>query len=206
MTKFEVLPAVVTLLTLESLVGFEALLAYRDRFLTAAQMTSKGVNHGLPFVWHFGTWGDIIIISPLVAVAIGMFWTDWPIRSLALSFFAGSIVAILLNWSYTWFGGSDAFVQQHNLTPSGYVHFIYMSLCLFILIQLFLFTPNVSPAFLRISGILVVTHVFLGTHMAFGIIQKYVSFAWYSDFPLQSANGWTIVGAVSVMVFIRAFL
>lgn len=206
MTKFEALPAFATLLALESLVGFEALLAYRDRFLTAAQMTSKGVNHGLPFVWHFGIWGDIIIISPLVAVSIGMFWTDWPVRSLMLSSFAGSFVAILLNWSYTWFGGSDAFVQQHNLTPSGYVHLLYMFLCLSILIQIFLFTPNVSPIFLKISGIAVVIHVFLGTHMVFGIIQNYVSFAWYSDLPLQSANGWTIVGAVSTMVFIRAFL
>ena len=81
-----------------------------------------------------------------------------------------------------------------------------MSLCFFVFVQLFLFTAKVSGSFLKISGILLVIHVFLGTHMALGLIQKFAAFSWYSDHPLQSANGWAIIGAVALMVVIRVYL
>ena len=206
MTKIEPLVFFPVLILLECLVGVQAWLAYRDSFFTANQMIGKGVAHGLPFIWHFGMWGDIFIISPLVAIAIGAFWPEWSARSLAISLCIGLILGLVFSWSYTLSNTSDAIVQQHKLTPCGWLHLIYMSLCIFVLTELFLFTDRLSGNFLKLSGALLVTHVFLGTHMVFGLIQKVAAFSWYADHPLQSINGWFIIVSVSVIVLLRIYL
>ena len=206
MTRFEIAPSLVTLIALESLVGIEAWLACRDRFLTATQMTGRGISHGLPFIWHFGMWGDIIVISPLAAIVVGIFWSDWSTRSLMFSLAIGLSIAISFSWSYTLSNGYDAFVQQHRLTPSGWLHLLYMSLCFCVFAQLYLFTTAASENFIKLSGILIVIHVFLGTHMMLGLLQKFVAFPWYSDHPLQSANGWAVIGVVTLLAAIRVYI
>src|SRR6266853_1355972 len=56
---------------LECLVLLQGLLAYRAGFLTVSQMQSVGIQHGLPFLWHFAMWGDLLLMSPLCAYLVG---------------------------------------------------------------------------------------------------------------------------------------
>jgi hypothetical protein len=70
---FALLPAVIAFICLEGLVALQAFLAYQDHFFTVAQMRGRGISQGLPFISHFGMWGDFFVISPLAAYVIG-----WP--------------------------------------------------------------------------------------------------------------------------------
>jgi hypothetical protein len=68
---------VVALVFLEALVLAQALFAYQEGFLIASQMLQKGVKSGLPFLWHFGMWGDILLISPLSALIVAYYSKQW---------------------------------------------------------------------------------------------------------------------------------
>jgi hypothetical protein len=73
-------PAAVAFIGLECLVALQAFLAYQDHFFTASQMRQRGVAYGLPFIWHFGMWGDFLVISALAAYLIGRYRVRWRLR------------------------------------------------------------------------------------------------------------------------------
>src|SRR5260221_1833844 len=84
-------PAIIAFAILECLAAVQALLAYQDHFFTVAQMRSRGISQGLPFVWHFAMWGDSLVISPLAAYVIGQYHRRWSLRSLLASFAIGLV-------------------------------------------------------------------------------------------------------------------
>jgi len=182
---------------LEALVALQAWLAYRDHFLTVSQMQGRGVNLGLPFAWHFGMWGDLFIISPLAAYVMGRFSSTWRLRWILLSLALGIAAAIAMSWSYTLPDIQEAHVQSHRLTPAGAVHLVYMALALAVFTQFLFFTENVSSRLLRVASVLLVVHVFLGTHMALGLLQFVIPLDWYPAQPLKSIIGWSIIAAVA---------
>jgi hypothetical protein len=95
------LPMVCAFLLMESLVGLQAWLAYRDNILTVSQMQAAGIGRGLPFVWHFGMWGDLGLVSPLISYLIGRYLERWRPWSMLLSSAIGFGAAGLLSWTYT---------------------------------------------------------------------------------------------------------
>ena len=208
-------------LFLECLVALQAWLAYRDQFLTVAQMQGKGIHLGLPFAWHFGMWGDLFIVSPLAAYVVGCYSSTWRLRWVLLSLAFGVAAAIILGWSYTLPDIQEAHAQNHSLTPTGVVHLVYTALVLAVFTQFFFFTENISPQLLRIASVLLIAHVFFGTHMALGLLNLFYSFDWYPAEPLKSVIGWGIVltvvvgliwrnvgnaGMYSAVVFVYMFL
>jgi hypothetical protein len=182
---------------LEALVALQAWLAYQDHFLTVLQMQGRGVNLGLPFVWHFGMWGDVFIVSPLTAYVTGRFSKSWRLRWILLSLAIGLAAAVAMSWSYTLPDVQEAHVQHHSLTPAGWVHLVYMALALAILIQFFFFTENIPSRLLRRGSVLLVVHVILGTHMALGALHLVIPLDWYPGEPLKSIIGWSIIAAVA---------
>jgi hypothetical protein len=46
-------------------------------------MLQKGAKSGLPFLGHFGMWGDILLISPLSALIVAYYSKQWTPASLA---------------------------------------------------------------------------------------------------------------------------
>jgi hypothetical protein len=181
---------------LEVLVALQAWLAYRDHFLTVAQMQGRGVNLGLPFAWHFGMWGDVFIVSPLAAYVTGRLSSTWRLRWILLSLALGMAAAIAMSWSYTLPDFQEAHVQGHSLTPAGAVHVVYMALALAVFTQFLFFTENVSPRLLLVASVLLVVHVFLGTHMALGLLHLAMPLDWYPAQPLKSIIGWSIIATV----------
>jgi hypothetical protein len=191
------LPGVVVLALLEALVVLQAWLAYRNHFLSVSQMQEGGVNFGLPFVWHFGMWSDVFIVSPLAAYVMGRFSSSWRVRWILLSLALGIVGSIVMSWSYTLSDLQEAHVQNHRLTPAGVAHGVYMALALAIFTQFLFFTQNASSRLLRVVSTLLVLHVFIGTHMMLGLLNLATPLKWYPATPLTSLTGWGIIVVVA---------
>jgi hypothetical protein len=203
--SFASAPAIIALIFLECLVASQALLAYQDHFLTVSQMREQGINQGLPFLWHFGMWSDLFIISTLAAYLIGRYSSCWRLHRILASLAIGLISAGLMSWLYTFSGMPEAHVQNHHLTAAGVVHLVYMAIAIAVFIQFLFFTEGISDRLLRFVSVLLFIHVFVGTHMALGIITLIYPLDWYPAHPLTSIFGWGTVAAVGVSLALRNF-
>jgi hypothetical protein len=198
---FPILSPIVLFVFLETLVAAQALTAYRDHLFTVAQMQQRGTGEGLPFVWHFGLWGDIFIISPLAAHVAGRYFLRWlrDYRSL-ISIATGCALASLLSWAYTHSNILSVHIQNHELTAAGELHLGYMALTLAIFTQFLFFTKHDSIGLLRTTSVLLLIQVFIGTHMVLGILDLNYPLGWYLDRPLKSLFGWAIVCATAIVL------
>jgi len=202
---FAWLPAVVAFICLECLVGLQAYLAYRDRFFTVAQMRERGIDQGLPFIWHFGMWGDFLVVSLLAAYVIGRCSVRWQLRSILTSLAIGFVSAGIMSWLYTFSTLPEAHVQNHSLTPAGWGHLFYMAIALAVFTQFFFFSGDVAGPQLRVVSVLLFVHVFFGTHMALGILKLGFPLEWYPLQPLKSTFGWITLCAVGLGLAWRNF-
>jgi hypothetical protein len=190
----------IVFLLLESLIFSQVILADRENFLTARQMQQNGIRYGLPFLWHFGMWSDFLFISPLCGLIVGRYSKDWS----SSSFFACAVLAFfataLLSWSYTFATVPEAHVRNHQLTTIGLLHAVYMWLSLSIFLQFFIFTSDVPQRFTQIVSILLVVHVFVGTHMLLGLIALVFPIDWYISLPLENQTGWLIILSLALVL------
>jgi hypothetical protein len=190
-------PGSVLFVFLTMLVLAQALLAYKDQFLTVTQMHSRGVEHGLPFVWHFAMWSDLLLITPLAAYIISRYQKQWRICWLIGSVVIGFSVSAGLHYLYTFSAIPEAHIQNHELTPAGFVHFVYMAIT-FAVFFLFFVTPNPTHKMLAVVSVLLLLHIFVGTHMLLGILSRYIPQDWYSGDPLKSIAGWATIASAAV--------
>lgn len=195
--------AFATFLLLETLVIAQAIFAYRDHILTVSQMRQRGIEEGLPFVWHFAMWSDLLIISPLAGYLVAQCFRQWSPRQVLASLAIGFIVSGILHWFYTLSTMPQAHVQNHALTPAGYVHFVYMGLTLAVFAQFLFFMSDVPTILLRVTSVLLFIHVFIGTHMVLGILSKVVRLDWYPARPLLSIEGWVMVALTGIVLLWR---
>jgi len=179
-----------TLVCLEGLVVLQGWLAYSDQFLTVSQMQARGVAQGLPFVWHFGMWGDLLVISPIAAYIAGRYAMSWRLRNTLISIAVGLLAAILLSWLFTRSDVPEAHVQNHQLTLTGLTHGFYMAIAFAVFTQFFIFTRNISDLLLRLVSAFLLIHVFIGTHMILGILKEAHWINWYPGQPLESKTGY----------------
>ena len=112
---------------LEWLVAAQAIFAWRDQMLTASQMQARGIDHGLPFLWHFAMWSDFAIISPLAAYLWHVFSKGWSGKHLLASFAIGSAASCLLHLFYLSAQAPEAHVLNHRLTAAGIGHLVLLS-------------------------------------------------------------------------------
>ena len=189
-------------IALESLVLIQAILAFRNHFLTVNQMQDVHMN-GLPFLWHFGMWGDFFIVSPVVAYLVRHHLYQWRWRSVMFSFTVGSISAILLGWLYTLSAIPEAHMLNHHLTAAGVIHLLYMTISVTIFLEYLLFTSHVSASELKVVSSLVIFHVLLGTHMALGILQLFMVLDWYPGEPLKSSIGYLTILTITTALLLR---
>lgn len=190
--------AIISFACLECLVAIQALLARQDHILTVSQMRQGGVGQGLPFVWHFAMWGDLLIVSSLAAYMIGRYSFRWHSGRLLVSFALGFVLAAILSWTYTFSTIPETHIKNHQLTAAGIVHLFYMAIALAVFIQFFFFTEDVSARLLGVASLLLFVHVFFGTHMALGVLNVIYPLSWYPAHPLKSILGWCTIATVAL--------
>ena len=92
---------------------------------------------------------------------------------------------------------------NHHLTSAGIVHLLYMAVAVTIILEFFLFTTTVLPSHLKVVSCLLILHIFLGTHMALGILQFITKLDWYPDKPLKSIIGYLTISTITTSLFLR---
>ena len=189
-------PGVAAFVLLECLVAVQAWLAHSDHFLTVAEMKAAGIDQGLPFLWHFGMLGDVVLVSPLAAYLIGRYRRQWLDATALLSLLIGALSSAALHWVYMLSELPEAHIQNHQLTAAGIGHLFYMAIAIAVFIQFFFFTADVPVPLLRVVSILLMVHVFIGTHMALGILTFISPQDWYPANPLNSVLGWAALAAL----------
>ncbi len=203
--SFAWLPGAVAFIFFEFLVGLQAFLAYQDRFFSVSQMQQRGADRGLPFIWHFGMWGDFLVISGLAAYLIARYLTQWRSNEILLSLSIGFVTAGLMSWLYTLSDIPETHIQNHSLTAAGWIHSIYMASAIAVFTQFFFFSDDVSIRSLRVVSLLLFVHVFFGTHMALGILKSQSPLDWYPVQPLKSVFGWITLSVVGLGLVWRNF-
>jgi hypothetical protein len=188
----------ITLLVLEALVAVQGVLAYRAHFFLPSQMQAAGYPQGLPFLWHFGMWGDVLIISPLIAYLVGQHAHAFRLRRAVLSLGIGIAAAGVLGWLFTRSSTPEAHVLHHRLTSAGVVHLVYLAIAVAALLNFVFFDPQATGGQLALSSLLVLIHVFAGTHMVLGLYALSRRPDWYPDQPLQNVTGWLMIGALAL--------
>jgi hypothetical protein len=184
---------VVVFLILEALVVVQVILADRDSFLTVSEMCRRGIVQGLPFVWHFGMWGDVLVVSPLVATVVARYSQGWTPFSIFAATATGCLAAIGMASVYSLSDMPQAHVLYHHTTPAGYVHILYMGLALTVFILMYFNTAQISHSFLLWANVLILIHLLYGTHMVLGATAFFVELPWYNDRPLRSPLGWLTI-------------
>jgi hypothetical protein len=192
----------ITLVGMEYLVFWQAALANGNEMLTVWQMREyRGIMFGLPFLWHGGMWGDVFIISPVVAWIVGEFWTTWSWPSLIVCGLAGFTVSNLMHDLYRLSVWPEAHVEGRELTDVGYVHHGYMSIAFAVLFEYYLKSVTVGglSTMWLISALLVV-HVAVGNHLLLGLAKRLrpERFEWYPGDPLRSWGSLVPVGLTAL--------
>src|SRR5437660_9437476 len=153
-------------------------------------MKSKGISYGLPFIWHFGMWGDLILISPLLAFIVARYWRGWSARDVLISAGVAIAATAAMGWFYTLGELPEAHMHDHRQTPAGIVHLIYMAVAITIFVLTFFYTSNLSVLFVVGISALLILHVFFGTHLALGALSYFLELPWYPNEPLRDPAAW----------------
>jgi hypothetical protein len=142
---------VICLLFFEALVLLGGYLAYRDNFLTARQMVrNKGITNGLPFLAHGGMWGDFFLISPLLAIIVSRYATQWSGLQMFGSFLLGFFISFIMHEQYKKIEIPESHVYGGKTTKAGEAHKLYMIIALSIIILFFFCTRDVPKEFIII--------------------------------------------------------
>jgi hypothetical protein len=176
---------------LEGLVLAQAILSFFEGFLTVDQMKRKGIEQGLPFLWHLGMWGDILLISPLAALIVIRYSRTWFVFDICIAIILSVFLSVLMHWFYTFSEIPEAHIRSHALTSVGYIHAIYMVIVMSVFVLLYFFTPMVPRIFAIATTLLLIVHIFLGTHLALGVLLITVGMLWYPYHPLSDVSSWS---------------
>src|SRR5262245_65403999 len=86
---------------LQAFVLAQVALAWADGFLTVPDMQARGYETGLPLMWHFGVWGDVLLISPLASLIVGRYAVQWRASQISVVMALAVLITLLLGWFYT---------------------------------------------------------------------------------------------------------
>ena len=195
---------ILTFATMEFLVAVQALAARHDHFLTAAQMINYHSSFGLPFIWHFGMWGDFFVVSPLCAVVVAHFSWQWRRIDVVLATAAALILSSAMVYSYSLSDIPQAHVQRHHTTLVGWLHLLYMAVALAVILLFYFRTTSPSRSIIILVTCALCVHLFVGTNMVLGIVKLAGGASWYPAQPLTSIPGWITFAIGSAVLFWRA--
>jgi hypothetical protein len=174
---------------LQALVLLQVALAWSDGFLTVSDMQRHGYPVGLPLIWHFGVWGDLLLISPLAAFLIGRYSSLWRAPQICVVVSLAVATTLALGWFYTTGNLPGSHAREHRTTLAGQVHLVYMAAGISVF-GLFYLHTRASPEIVLSVTLLVVTHVFFGTQLALGTLKQFIHLPWYPNEPLFDPGAW----------------
>lgn len=191
-----------------ALVSLEAWLACRDNMLTARQMKKKYPQHkiGLPFQWHLGMWGDIIIVTPLLGYLVAAYGSKWALDESLGMFVAGGAMSAIFHLHFASTPFPDSLVWKETISKAGVVHAFYTAAVLAVLGLTFYATESISPGELVLVSVVVAIHVTLASKISLGLLNRhFLRFEWCPELH-HKRDEWIGVSAIYASIAALAFL
>jgi small-conductance mechanosensitive channel len=163
--------------------------------LTPGQMSSIGVEEGLPFLWHGGMLASFIIGSPLVAAIVAEYGSSWSVGDIFFASVFGVGISIVMHETYKKIPWPEAHVRDGHLTSAGQLLRLYMAIAIAVFLLYYIWAPY-TPWMWLVSGSLVV-FVAAGTHIILGIVKP----TWYAGDPLHDLGTWLPIIGTAVLTF-----
>ncbi len=177
-------------------VMLQALFAYVDEFFWPSQMLRK-VSRGLPFIAHGGMWGDVLIISPILAFIVERYSPGWSWGKIGTAILVGLIASFVMHETYKAGTIIEAHVQRGHLTDAGWMHLLYMAAA-FAVLGLYFLDAEYTP-YMWLVSVLLIIHTVVGNHVVLGLVQP----DWYPGRPLTSMGTWGTIGGTAVLTLGR---
>lgn len=186
----------------------EASFARRDRLLTLSQMKKKYPSYrtDLPFIWHFGMWSDLFLISPLIGFLIAYFSVQWSSSGIITLSFIALLLSGLFHFIFAFSPFPDSLVWRQRISRAGWLHIIYTTAILTIIGLLFFSTEEVSFEVVAATAAIVALHTTLASKVFLGIINKYfLKYRWLPTL-LKKPDQWLSLIAVYTFLICIVFL
>ena len=156
----------ILLCMLELVVFLEGYLTFQRGFFMRSQGKTSSKKIGY-FIEHVGMWGDVFIVSPLIAYLISQYYIYWSWVSvsycLAPCLMIGAIATHLSRQSS--YHLDDSFNEDGRTLPAGWLHIGYTVVSLTAILLYYFGTPRSNTR----EHVLLVTGV-LSFHLAIGIL------------------------------------
>ena len=159
----------VILLVANFLVVLQGISAYCDGYFSQKQMAARGVTNGWAFIEHGGMWGDVFLISPVIALIVSQYRPSY--------FSLGGIIVLMASITfslcskYAFSKRSETEPEAHchggRTTLAGWIHGVY-EVWGYWVIPMFLLALTVPPA--SFSHLLIVA-IALTIHLPLGVIK-----------------------------------
>ncbi|MCX6786577.1 MAG: hypothetical protein NTU85_02035 [Candidatus Kaiserbacteria bacterium] len=179
------------LIALETEVALMGLFAWSGNLFTEKQMLKHHGPQGLVFIYHGGIWGDVIIISPLVAAIVECCGSEWLLRQKITALIVGFVASVAMHQMYTKIPWPDALMN----TKAWIIHMLYTALAIAAFFLYFIWAPF-TPWMWLVSGFIVI-HVAVGNHAVLGLLH----ISRYPGKPFTDSFFWIQISGVAVLTF-----
>ncbi|MBX4209281.1 hypothetical protein KW799_01090 [Candidatus Parcubacteria bacterium] len=138
----------------------------KDSFATWGQMLARGFSYGIPWLYHFGMWGDATIMTFIIVKVTSRFWLVWKLGPCL----AWAAVSIVIGFAACWLYDKSTIPESHTIggtrTVTGWVHLFYTSYAIWFILMFYFSTPHelIPPSFACWMSFGLTFHVFVGTH------------------------------------------
>ncbi|NTU67201.1 MAG: hypothetical protein HGB08_04775 [Candidatus Moranbacteria bacterium] len=162
---------------------------------TVKQMKKRGYPKGIPLIWHFGIWGDMALLTPLMAYVVYRYADIWTVGALLAALAVGFVVTagMVFLWTVgTKTGLPESHAHKGRLTMAGLFHGLYMWGVVTVVILLFF--CSFATRFDKILVALVLgVHFVPGTHIVLGLLAERNGWEWYPDRPHKQRFTWVVL-------------
>lgn len=156
-----------TLVVAELMLALAAFLAYVDGYWNKFQVALYHSGRGLPFTGHAMMFMDSLLISPMIAWIVAKHSSRWKLWQCLACFATSLVLSGFMHFvSYANDAKRKPTFVHHNgrLTPSGWVHFLYMAGAMAVILLFYFASPTTVKQAAVIS-------ILLGIHVAVVTIQ-----------------------------------
>jgi hypothetical protein len=208
-----------------TLSALELLFSWLKGSATEGQMRRRGIQEGLPLLWHGAFYGNIVltILFSVITKLYGSQWTtsNWLVHVTGLQgtwlgfndWIYAFVVAAIISTGMRILYSKSTLVEAHNEdgpTAAGWVQTVSMTGGFTIgFLYFFPSTQHPDPGLMWLTTYLLAVYFAVANHFVPGIIKlwtKNLRLQFYPAKPLESWIGWVSVLAPGVGMLIAATL
>jgi hypothetical protein len=158
---------ILVLLLLEFFLVVEAFCSHKNNFFSQEEIRLKHNGRGVSYLSHGATWLDISLLSPLAALIIAKYSTQWKSHTLLLMIF-GVLSMGISSFIHFVPNAKDSIKKptfvfhDGSITISGWIHLFYTA-CIMTAVLMLYFASSPKLSFAVLFTVILAVHVAIAT-------------------------------------------